>query len=66
MSDAHRAAAGGESPAPEQFATTRLGRMAPPEEVAEAIVFLASPRASFVTGTALRVDGGLLSKLGLS
>lgn len=66
MSDAHRAAVGGAEPPPEQFAPTRLGRMAPPQEVAEAIVFLASPRASFVTGTALRVDGGMLSKLGLS
>ena len=38
-----------------------LGRVARAEEVAEAIVFLASERASFVTGTDLRVDGGLLA-----
>jgi NAD(P)-dependent dehydrogenase (short-subunit alcohol dehydrogenase family) len=39
-----------------------LGRVGSPEEVAEAIVFLASARSSFVTGTCLVVDGGLLAK----
>jgi NAD(P)-dependent dehydrogenase (short-subunit alcohol dehydrogenase family) len=37
-----------------------LGRMAEPEEVAAAFVWLASPAASFVTGTTLFVDGGLM------
>lgn len=37
-----------------------LGRMAAPSEVADAAVFLASSRASFVTGTALNVDGGFM------
>jgi NAD(P)-dependent dehydrogenase (short-subunit alcohol dehydrogenase family) len=36
-----------------------LGRIATPEEVARAILFLASPDASFVTGAALPVDGGI-------
>jgi NAD(P)-dependent dehydrogenase (short-subunit alcohol dehydrogenase family) len=40
-----------------------LGRVARPEEVAEAIAFLAGDRASFITGVALPVDGGLLSQV---
>lgn len=35
-----------------------LGRVAEPQEIAHAVLFLASPRASFVTGTTLHVDGG--------
>lgn len=40
-----------------------LGRVAQPAEVAEAIGFLLDSRSSFVTGTELRVDGGLTARL---
>lgn len=36
-----------------------LGRLGTPEEVAQAVLWLASPAASFVTATDLQVDGGL-------
>lgn len=39
--------------------STPMRRMARPEEVAEAVVFLASDRASFITGQTLSVSGGL-------
>ncbi len=38
--------------------TTALGRYGRPEEIAAAIAFLASPAASYITGTALDVEGG--------
>lgn len=38
-----------------------LGRVGRPEEVAEAVLFLASERASYITGTCLVVDGGFLA-----
>jgi len=40
-----------------------MGRMGTPTEVANAVVFLASPRASFISGTNLIVDGALTQRV---
>lgn len=45
------------------FARNRIGRIADPVEIASVIAFLLSDAASFVTGSALQADGGLLSRL---
>ncbi|HZK88885.1 MAG TPA: SDR family NAD(P)-dependent oxidoreductase [Stellaceae bacterium] len=54
----------GAAPTPEQKAQRAkkipLGRMVEPEDIADAVLFLASPAASMVTGIALDVDGGVL------
>lgn len=57
----HRAAALGiteEEAAARSIATMPLRRYGRPEELADAVVFLASDRASFITGATLAVDGG--------
>jgi len=38
--------------------TTPMGRLGQPEEVANAILFLASDEASYITGAELVIDGG--------
>ena len=52
-----------ESGSPEMFteslALNPTGRMGTPQEVADVVVFVASPRASRVTGANILVDGGL-------
>ena len=53
----------GESDAKKWWANQHpVGRFGSPEEVAAAVVWLASPEASFVTGTDIAVDGGYLAQ----
>lgn len=40
---------------------TPMGRLADPEEIADSIAFLLSPRAGYITGTSLAADGGWLA-----
>lgn len=47
------------------LAAHKLGRFGRPEEVANAVLFLASSEASFVTGSAMVVDGGMTAGLGV-
>jgi NAD(P)-dependent dehydrogenase (short-subunit alcohol dehydrogenase family) len=55
---------GSKDPAVEQraLAQTPIGRMASPEEIAKAVLFLASDDASFVVGHAMIADGGLTAQ----
>jgi len=46
-----------------QVASIPLGRMGEPEELASAVAFLASERASYITGAVLAVDGGYLRSI---
>jgi 3-oxoacyl-[acyl-carrier protein] reductase len=41
---------------------TPMGRLGAPAEIAQAVLFLAGPRASFVTGQVLSANGGLMSR----
>ena len=41
--------------------TNPMGRIGQPEDVAQAVLYLASPSATYITGTTLYVDGGSLA-----
>jgi NAD(P)-dependent dehydrogenase (short-subunit alcohol dehydrogenase family) len=44
------------------LASEPIGRLGRPEEIADAVVWLASPASSFVTGQAIAVDGGYVAR----
>ena len=44
----------------ERAAETALGRIGEPKELANLVAFLASEKSSYITGTTMRVDGGLV------
>lgn len=60
-----KTALAGDDPATHEFIANLhpMKRMATPTEIAEAALFLLSDRASFVTGSALAVDGGMAVRL---
>ena len=52
---------GDENRAREYYANWPMGRFARPDEVADLIVFLASDRASYISGTIVTIDGGMVN-----
>lgn len=59
MTDALRSVSGDERVAEQLRRSTPLRRIGEPEEIAAAVLYLASPAGAFVTGQILAVDGGL-------
>jgi len=52
-----------DGPTAQDLQTIPLGRLGSPREVGDVVCFLASARASYVTGTVVSVDGGLIRAL---
>jgi NAD(P)-dependent dehydrogenase (short-subunit alcohol dehydrogenase family) len=44
---------------------TPLGRLGTGDEIASVVEFLCSPAASYISGCDIKVDGGILARLGL-
>jgi 3-oxoacyl-[acyl-carrier protein] reductase len=64
--DARRAAALGKTVndiVDESTASIPIGRYGRPEEYADVVAFVASERASYITGSILRIDGGMLKSI---
>jgi 3-oxoacyl-[acyl-carrier protein] reductase len=47
----------------ESTSSIPVGRYGRPEEYANVVAFLASERASYITGSSIRVDGGLIASI---
>jgi 3-oxoacyl-[acyl-carrier protein] reductase len=60
---AQRSGSTSEAIAKASRASIPMGRYGEPEEFADAVAFLASIRAGYITGTSLRVDGGLIRSI---
>ncbi len=48
---------------PRVRASIPVGRYGKPEEYGDVVAFLASERAAYITGTVIRVDGGMIASI---